>query len=162
MARIFGRHRSHNEIRWKKLFTRGALAMGALTLTGLAGCGRSHTYHADLSPDEMLARVNRGAQWMLWKVDATDEQKKRIEDVIEGLKPEVVRFHEERRALKADVAKTLETDALNQDEVARLRAVGLALAERAFNRSFDSLLQAAEVLTPEQRKVLLESWKERS
>jgi len=30
-----------------------------------------------------------------------------------------------------------------------------------FNRSFDAMVQAAAVLTPEQRKKLVEAWKDR-
>jgi Spy/CpxP family protein refolding chaperone len=138
-----------------------ALAVSALLLSGLAGCGRFHRHPSELSAEELVSRVDRGATWMLWKVDASDEQQAQVKSVLKKLTPDVAEFQARHKALKAQFAKTLASDQINQDELAKLRAAGLDLTEQAFSRSFDTMILAATVLTPEQRRKLAEAWEDR-
>ena len=49
---------------------------------------------------------------------------------------------------------------MSPDELARIQAAGLSLAERAFNRSIHVVLKVSDVLTPEQRKKMVETWRQ--
>lgn len=138
-----------------------ALTMSAILLSGLAGCSRLHRQSSDLSAEELVSRVNRGATWLLWKVDATDEQEAKVKSVLMGLTPDVAELQARHKVLKMKFTTALAEDQINQDELARLRTAGLDLTDRVFNRSFDAMVQAAAVLTPEQRKKLVEAWKDR-
>lgn len=138
-----------------------ALAMSAVLLSGLAGCSWSHRQPSDLSAEELINRVDRGATWLLWKVDATGEQETKVKNALMALTPEIVDLQACHKVLKTKFATALADDQINQDELSRLRTVGLDLTEQAFNRSFDATIQAAAVLTPEQRKKLVGIWKER-
>ncbi len=137
-----------------------ALTISAILFSGLAGCSRSHHQSSDLSAEELVSRVDRGATWLLWKVDATDEQEAKVKSVLKGLTPDVAELQARHKVLKMKFATALAEDQINRDELARLRAAGLDLTDRAFNRSFDAMVQAAAVLTPEQRKKLVEGWKD--
>jgi len=138
-----------------------ALTMSAILLSGLVGCSRLHRQSSDLSAEELVSRVDRGATWLLWKVDATDEQEAKVKSVLKGLTPDVAELQARHKVLKMKFTTALAEDQINQDELARLRTAGLDLTDRAFNRSFDAMVQAAAVLTPEQRKKLVEAWKDR-
>jgi Spy/CpxP family protein refolding chaperone len=98
---------------------------------------------------------------MLWKVDASDEQQAQVKNVLKKLTPDVAEFQARHKALKAQFAEALASDQINQDNLAKLRAAGLDLTEQAFSRSFDTMIQAAMVLTPEQRRKLVEAWRDR-
>lgn len=108
-----------------------------------------------------MSRVDRGATWLLGKVDATDEQEAKVKSVLMGLTPDVMELQASHKALKMKFATALAADLINQDELARLRTAGLDLTDRVFNRSFDAMVQTAAVLTPEQRRKLVEAWKDR-
>lgn len=136
-------------------------AAGILALSGFAGCSRHYEQHAEMTPEQMLAKLNRGAEWVLWKVDATDEQEAKVKSVLTGLTPDVAELQARHKVLKMKFTTALAEDQINQDELARLRTAGLDLTDRVFNRSFDAMVQAAAVLTPEQRKKLGEAWKDR-
>ncbi len=138
-----------------------ALGVSAVLLFGLVGCSRFHRHPSEQSAEELVSRVDRGASWLLRKVDATDKQQAEVKNLLEGLTPEVAELQARHKTLKARFAKALEGDQINQDELAKLRTAGLDLTERAFNRSFDVMVQAATVLTPDQRKKLVEAWKDR-
>lgn len=153
-------HASRN--RFGRRFVQGtALAVSAVLLAGLAGCSRFHRHPSALSAEEVVSRVDRGATWMLWKVDASDEQQAQVKNVLKKLTPDVAEFQARHKALKAQFAEALASDQINQDNLAKLRAAGLDLTEQAFSRSFDTMIQAAMVLTPEQRRKLVEAWRDR-
>jgi hypothetical protein len=138
-----------------------ALAVGALVLYSVPGCGLRHGSHGDLSPEQMLAKIDRGAEWVLWKADATDEQKTKVAAILDEMAPDALRLRNEHQTLKARFIKVLEADQVSPEELAQIRKDGLSLAERAFNRGFDAMLESAKVLSPDQRKVLAQSWKDR-
>jgi Spy/CpxP family protein refolding chaperone len=132
----------------------------AFRLSGLTGCSRFHRQPSDLSAEELINRLDRGAAWLLWKVDATDEQEARVKSLLNGLTPELDELRSRHKILKMKFAAALAEDQINQDELVRLRTAGLDLTEQAFNRSFDGMVQAATILKPEQRKKLVGAWKD--
>lgn len=154
-----------NYVSWRGLGRRfvwgTALTMSVILLSGLAGCSRWHRQPSDLSAEELISRLDRGAMWLLWKVDATGEQEAKVRNVLKGLTPDVAELQARHKVLKMKFATALAEDQINQDELARLRTAGLDLTDRVFDRSFDAMIQAAAVLTPEQRKKLAEGWKDR-
>ncbi len=62
-----------------------ALTMSVILLSGLNGCSRFHRQSSDLSAEELVSRVDRGATWLLGKVDATGEQEAKVKSVLMGL-----------------------------------------------------------------------------
>ena len=52
----------------------GVAVFTAVLLVGAAGFG-GHRMLEDVSPDELLAKMDRGMHWALWKVEATPEQR---------------------------------------------------------------------------------------
>jgi Spy/CpxP family protein refolding chaperone len=145
----------------RRLVQGTALIMSAILLSGLAGCSRLYHQSSNLSTEELVSRVDRGATWLLWKVDATDEQEARVKSLLNGLTPELEELESRHKVLKMKFAASIAEDQINQDELVRLRTDGLDLTGQAFNRSSDAMVQASAVLTPKQRKKLMEAWKDR-
>ncbi len=133
-------------------------ACGALIVTGFSGCSRHQAHQAEWTADEMAAKLERGTSWLLWTVAAEEEQRARVSAIVAELKPDLVRFQDERRKFKEEWVRLLNEERIDPAQVESLRNTGRELAERVVTRSFDTAMQAAQALTPEQRKRLVESW----
>ena len=140
---------------WGLLLIGGAV----LLLSYLTGCAGHSGHRGDHSPAAMLEKIDRGADWVLHKGDATQEQRARVHVVLDDLKPDLLKYHNEHRKLVGQFVHAIEAEPISQADLDQVRTAGLNLAEQAFNRSFDAMVKAAAVLTPEQRKELIASWK---
>jgi periplasmic protein CpxP/Spy len=140
---------------WRRavLVTCAILASGAV-----AGCGRQHHYRAK-TPEEFRERFDRATERALERMDATEEQKARIRPIADDLAAAMSRFREEHKALKDRFVKAFEAEKVDPEEVARIRADALALADRATREMAEAIVEASDVLTPEQRRTLAEQWK---
>jgi Spy/CpxP family protein refolding chaperone len=143
------------------LLSIGLIAGVLITSSLFAGYGGHRWHHRDLSEEELLQRMTRGTSWALSTVDATDEQRARINAILAELAPDMIRLQGERRVLVGHLIQAVEADQVSPDALARLQTAGLGLAEHALTRSIDVVLKASEVLTPEQRKELAAAWRQR-
>lgn len=154
--------------RGRKILGTVALIAGVLLLfTLLDGYGsqRGRWFHGDrhgaeLSLKEWQERTNKGAEWVLDHVDASEEQKAQVKVILDDLASEVATLQGERAALVENFKQALEEDAIGQDELEPLRTASVRLAERAIGLTTDGLLAIVEILTPEQRRQLVKAWKE--
>jgi Spy/CpxP family protein refolding chaperone len=153
---------------WTGVFLGGVL--GAVVLGGLAfggakaiaasvrpwsGPAGGFARHG-LTPELRRERAEFVAEWVLRRVDATEDQQAQVKAIVgealDGLFPLVERHRENRQALAAELVKpTIDRAALEA-----LRKAELELAEEASSRLVAALAQAAEALTPEQRQQLYE------
>jgi periplasmic protein CpxP/Spy len=140
---------------WRRavLVTCAILASGAV-----AGCGRQHHYGAK-SPEEFRERVDRATGRALERMDATEEQKARIRPIADDLAAAMYGFREEHKALRDRFVEAFEAEQVDSEEVAKIRADALALADRATRELAEAIVEASRVLTPEQRRTLAERWK---
>jgi Spy/CpxP family protein refolding chaperone len=91
-------------------------------------------------------------------VDADDAQIARVNQVLRGFAPDVVKLRAEHRALTAELRAELSKDTIDRERVEAIRKKALALFDRASLRSSETLVAAAEVLTPAQRNELTYDW----
>lgn len=136
-------------------------ACGALVVTGFSGCSRHQAHQVEWTADDMAAKLERGTSWLLWTVDANEEQRARVSAILTELKPDLVRFQDERRKFKDEWGRLLNEERIDPAQVESLRNTGRELAEQIVTRSIDTAMQAAQALTPEQRKRVVESWQRR-
>jgi Spy/CpxP family protein refolding chaperone len=143
----------------RRLFRQAALIACAILAVGtVAGCARYHPHRAK-TPEEFRERFDKATQRALKKIDATEDQKARIKPISDDLAMALSGFREEHRALRARFVKAFEAEKVDSEEVARIRADLLALADKASRKFTESIVKASEVLTPEQRRKLAEKWK---
>ena len=116
--------------------------------------------YAGLTSQDPHKEIKAGVQWALSKVNATAEQRTQVNAILEGLVPEIEKAQHERQALQAQLLKAVAADQIDRAELEEVQAKTFNLTEKAFNQSFDTLLKISKVLTPEQRKELVKSWRQ--
>lgn len=160
-------------------FSRGLLVATVATL-GLAAAGAGIVVAQDFGPARMMhggatmqeARFGedrgRMAQFMEWRlertldeVDATPEQVERVKAIAEEARAEIVPLMRGFRGAREDLAEILGAETIDRAAAETLRAERLAAMDAASARAVRAMLDAAEVLTPEQRAALAEEFGER-
>jgi Spy/CpxP family protein refolding chaperone len=120
-----------------------------------------HGKHAEQSPSDVKERMVKKAERALQEVNATPEQRARVNEIIDGLVPDIVGFQKERGELKIRIVKTLEREDVPSEDLEQARALSVRLAEKAINRSFEAIVAVSAVLTPDQRRELMKAWEPR-
>lgn len=143
-----------------QLFTRSSLFMLALPLA-VACHGPGH-HGANMTEAEIAEHMQDVAEFGLDSVDADDAQVERVNQLIAGFAPDVVRFRGEHRALAAELRAELSKDTIDRARIEALRQRALELFDRASAKGSEKLVAVAEVLTPAQRNELVYEWEKHS
>jgi len=117
---------------------------------------------ANMTEAEISEHMQDIAEYGLDYVDADDAQVARVNQLLGGAAPEVVRLRAEHRALAAELRTELSKDTIDHARVEALRQRALALFDRASAKSSETLVAVAEVLTPAQRNELVYKWEKHS
>jgi protein CpxP len=88
------------------------------------------------------------------EIDATEEQKQRLAPIVKEAARDLAPLREKFHATRAQAIELLTQDRIDAAAVEALRAEKLRLADDASRRLTRALTEAAEVLTPAQRKEL--------
>ena len=145
--------------------TGGALTTMAVGAGAHGGWGhgfRMHGHHGQMDPDRVVERVQRFSAWTLGSVDATDEQRDRIDAILAAAVNDIFPLRAEHHAHTRDLIAELARPQLDRDRLERVRTAELALAEQATARMLDATVEIAEVLDPEQRQRLVERLADRA
>jgi Spy/CpxP family protein refolding chaperone len=146
---------------WAFLIVGGILTVSRpLTAHRLFG-HQGHWGMSGSSPYELERRWSRMADWLFERVDATPEQRTRMQVIQDSLTPDLYAFRNEHLALDARLRQTLGANPVDREELERIRADTLDLADRASRRAVDSFAQMLDIFTPEQREEFLELWQAR-
>ncbi|MBW2245159.1 MAG: periplasmic heavy metal sensor [Deltaproteobacteria bacterium] len=132
--------------------------LGLMVVTASA-CGRHHGPgpHGMLHGDEEidLDHLRHGARWMLRSADPSDQQLDEIAIIAKEAIEQMRGLHEGHEAHRAEFAAALSGQAVDRDALERLRGEVLMRMEEGSKQVVDTLVQVAEVLTPEQRATLI-------
>ena len=118
--------------------------------------GRSHA----TSPERAIERIQRASAWALGSVDATDEQRERVDAILASTVNDIFPLRDEHLAHHRDLIAELARPQVDPAGLERVRAAELALVEKATDRLLDATVAIAKVLEPEQRQQLLERYAE--
>jgi len=158
--------------RRRKLF--GGLAigglLGALAATSLnvwsqaqggpdGGHGRGcwgHKRTSAMTPEQRAERADFAAEWVLSRVNATEEQKTRIKAIVQDAIKDLSQAREQHLKDRQAFMEALAQPTVDRAVLKQIRASELALAESASDRFVTAIADAADVLTPEQRTKLIE------
>jgi Spy/CpxP family protein refolding chaperone len=158
--------------RYRRAFSRRAyLRMGLMSgavLVGLsaAGCGwgegrRPHwgRYRHAWRDDPAAAKehAQEMARWLLRSIDATEDQRARVNDIIAKLVDDVQPLASRHRANREALVTAFTSETVDRAELDRLRRDDLDLADKAYSRFAEAFADAAAVLTREQRVALAEA-----
>ncbi|MHA1152676.1 MAG: Spy/CpxP family protein refolding chaperone [Alphaproteobacteria bacterium] len=116
--------------------------------------GGHHKGFADLSEVEIEARIERMVKHAAIEIDATPDQQAKIIALATAVAKDLKPVHDRMRATGKDLHDLLLADTIDRAALERLRAERLADAEQISKNLVSALADVAEVLSPEQRKVL--------
>ena len=98
---------------------------------------------------------------VLDELDATPEQEDKLWDIIDKARTEIRPTFRDFRETREEVIELLGRPTIDRAAAEKLRSERIAAIDQASQKMTTALLDAAEVLTPEQRAKLVEHLKER-
>jgi len=110
-----------------------------------------------LNPADVKDRVERMVAHLAIEIDATDEQKQKLTDILVGAANDLLSLREQaggRGAAAHELIGLLTAPTVDPIAVEAFRAKKIAVADQASKRIAEALVDAAQVLTPEQRQEL--------
>ncbi len=114
-----------------------------------------------MDPAQMDQRLDKMLKHLYVEIDATDAQKARLEPIVKQAVGELMPLRQRMRDARQKAMALLTGDSVDRDAIEALRAEQMQLAEQASKRITQALADAAEVLTPEQKKEIAERMQRR-
>lgn len=103
----------------------------------------------------------RRMERVLNEIDATPEQEDKLWAIIDNTRSELRPTFREFRDTREQIANILGAPTIDRAALEKLRSDRIAAIDASSRKMTDALVQAAEVLTPEQRTKLLQHFKDR-
>jgi protein CpxP len=147
----------------RRFFKRAAIAtliggvaagIGFKALAQEGGCGwhRSGFAAGPIDPAAIDEHLDRMLKHLYVEIDATDEQKQRLEPIVKQAAKDLLPLRDKARAARKRAVELLTADTIDRGAVETLRVEQIQLAEQASRRLTQAFADVAEVLTPAQRK----------
>jgi periplasmic protein CpxP/Spy len=105
-----------------------------------------------LSQAQIDDRLDRMTKHMAIELDATTDQQVRIANIAKAAVADLRPLHEKAHAARTQAITLLTAPTIDRSAIERLRAEQIGLAETASKRIAQALADAADVLSPEQRR----------
>jgi Spy/CpxP family protein refolding chaperone len=132
----------------------GGLATRALTHGGF-GPGYWHGpgfMRGPLSGPEIENRADKAMRHLAVELDATPEQQEKLRTITKVALKDLLPMREKAQAARERAAALLTGPTIDRAAIEAFRAEQMALADAASKRFSQALTEAAEVLTPDQRR----------
>ncbi|HEX6412774.1 MAG TPA: periplasmic heavy metal sensor [Burkholderiales bacterium] len=139
-----------------KRFTLAALVGGAAAAASFgAFAQRGHArHHEPMDPAKFEQHLERRLKHLYVEIDATEEQKQRLEPIVKDAVRELAPLRRNLHAARGEALKLLSQDRVDAGALETLRARQIQLADEASRRVTRALVDASEVLNPQQRRKL--------
>jgi protein CpxP len=115
---------------------------------------RGHWGSVSLDPAQIEDRADRMVRHLSIELDATNEQQEKLRGVMRGMLKDVLPARERARAARQQARELLTATTIDRAAMEKLRADQIALADTVSKRITQALGDAAEALSPEQRRKL--------
>jgi periplasmic protein CpxP/Spy len=117
--------------------------------------GRSRGgFSGSLDPAEIDQRIDRMLKHFYVEIDATEEQKRRLEPIVKQTARDLMPMREQLHAGRREAIDLLARERVDTGAIESLRSRQIGLVDEASRRLSRAIGEAAEVLTPAQRKEL--------
>ena len=145
----------------------GSLLVGGLNLYSHAQPGPGWWFRAGhgpggfwrqgaYDPDMVQARIEFATDWLLSRVEASDEQRQQVKAIVQATVQDLAPMREQHYQNKQTMLQALTQPTINRAVLGDIRRAELQLVETASERMIAALADVAEVLTPEQHTRLAE------
>jgi protein CpxP len=111
-------------------------------------------HHGPMDPAAMDQHIERMIKHLAVEVDATPEQQQKLGVIAKQAAKDLAPLREQHREARKQAIELFTAPRVDRAALEKLRAGHLAQAESASRRLTQALADAADVLTPEQRKQL--------
>jgi len=145
-----------SQLNLKKLFAIGAVAAG-LSLSGLLAQAQGPMGHR--GGHEMMAMGGGHVEHMLDMVDASDAQRSQIKQIMDAARADMKTEHEAARKLREQAQTLFAAPNIDAGAIEALRLQMTAHHEQVSKRMSQAMIDAARVLSPEQRAKMAERMK---
>jgi Spy/CpxP family protein refolding chaperone len=115
---------------------------------------RGHWGSVPLDPAQIEDRADRMVRHLSIELDATNEQQEKLRRIMRAMLKDVLPARERAFAVRRQGRELLTATAIDRAAMEKLRAEQIALADTVSKRITQALGDAAEVLSPEQRRKL--------
>lgn len=137
-----------------------ALVAGIITVGAIAHAGPGHfgpfgMMHGEFSPEQAKKHVKKMVNWALEDVDATADQKAKVNDIFQSALTDLMPIHQQVHDAHSQVIQLMSQPVIDRAAVEQLRATQMAALDAASKRLTQAFEDAGEVLTPEQRQKLI-------
>lgn len=132
--------------------------LGAL-LAGVAWKAHAHGGrfgHGPIDPQRLEEHVGRALKHFYVEIDATEEQKQRLDPIVRQAARDLLPMRDTFHGARQRALALLGAPAIDRGALEGLRSEQLHAADAASRRFTQAIADVAEVLTPEQRRVLAE------
>jgi protein CpxP len=131
----------------------GAVATKAFS-QGPGGWGPHFFHHGPMSQAQIEERADKMVRHLAVEVDATNEQQDKLRGIVRAAVKDVVPAAERARNARLQARDLLAAPTINRADLEKLRVEQIGSADAVSKRIVQAVADAAEVLTPEQRKKL--------
>jgi len=112
--------------------------------------------HGAYDPAMMQARLEFATDWILSRIEASDEQRQQIKAILQATVEDLAPMREQHQQHKQTMLQALTQPSIDRVALGDVRRAELQLAETASERMVTALADIAEVLTLAQRTRLAE------
>jgi Spy/CpxP family protein refolding chaperone len=138
-----------------------ASGFAAGTVNGMPFWMMNAAVHHGLNPERVAKRIDHRVDRVLGRVDATDEQRDKVSGIIKGAFNDLTALGVKPWEVRAKAVALLRADTIDPAAFEALRAEQISMADAASKRIVQAMTEAAQVLTPEQRRELADRWERR-
>lgn len=117
---------------------------------------RGHWGSVPLDPAMIEDRADRMVRHLSIELDANNEQQEKLRGIMRAMLKDVLPARERAQAARLQARELLTATTIDRNAMEKLRADQIALADSVSKRITQALGDAAEVLSPEQRRKLAE------
>ncbi|WP_127597843.1 Spy/CpxP family protein refolding chaperone [Nitratireductor alexandrii] len=151
---------------WMRGAVVGGLALAAIAGTGLVAAAGGGFGGADAHMGGQFLKARMGGMGgfmmerrmghMLDEIGATDEQQDKLWEIIDAARAEMRPMIREFRDTRKDIVNIISAPTVDREAAEKLRGERVQAMDEVSRKMTAALLDAAEVLTPEQRAKLAE------
>ena len=114
--------------------------------------------HGHFNPARMEKHIDRRVDRMLDRVDASQEQRDKVNGIVKGAFGDVTALGVKPWETREKFIGLLRADTIDPAAFEALRAQQISTADAASKRIVQAMTEAAQVLTPQQRRELADRW----
>jgi Spy/CpxP family protein refolding chaperone len=127
--------------------------LGGIGLNALAEGGRGYG-RGPIDPARAEEHLDRMLKHLYVEIDATDAQKQKLEPIVKEAAKDLRPLREKAREARLKGVELLASEKLDRGAIENARVESIRAADATSKRFTKALTDVAEVLTPEQRKML--------